>query len=170
MSDDRLNQFRAGYAVDAYIGDEPPDLDPLRALAERAELADAVTRLCDSYGRPLPDDDPLVPLAHDIARVLTEAGFTLHHCAHGHPRYRLAAGRACCRSPAAMIRKAVSWTTHDLLSLDRDRWNEYHGTHEVMNGALSQVLDALGYQVWPFGLGGAWIVTGRRDCGEEGGR
>jgi hypothetical protein len=30
-----------------------------------------------------------------------------------------------------------------------------------VNGALAQVLDVLGYQVWPFGLGGAWIVTGR---------
>ena len=39
----------------------------------------------------------------------------------------------------------VSWTTHDLLSLDWDRWNEYHGVHGVMNGALTQVLDALGY-------------------------
>jgi len=35
-----------------------------------------------------------------------------------------------------------------------------------MNGALAQVLDALGYQVRPFGLGGAWIVTGRA-CGER---
>jgi hypothetical protein len=63
----------------------------------------------------------------------------------------------------------VSWTTHDLLSLGWDRWTEYHGAHEVMNGALAQVPEALGYQVWPFGLGGAWIVTGRaRD--EETGR
>ena len=56
----------------------------------------------------------------------------------------------------------VSWTTHDLLSLDWDRWREYQGAHEVMHGALAGVLDALGFEVWPFGLGGAWIVTGRR--------
>ena len=56
----------------------------------------------------------------------------------------------------------VSWTTHDLLSLDWDRWREYQGAQGVMNGALSEVLDALGFAVWPFGLGGAWIVTGRR--------
>ena len=31
-----------------------------------------------------------------------------------------------------------------------------------MNGALSEVLDALGFEVSPFGSGGAWIVTGRR--------
>jgi len=63
----------------------------------------------------------------------------------------------------------VSWTTHDLLSLDWDRWNEYHGALEVMNGALAQVLDALGYQLHSFGGGGAWIVTGRRDGWEEAG-
>ena len=39
-----------------------------------------------------------------------------------------------------------------------------------MNGALSEVLDALGFEVWPFGLGGAWIVTGRRTGWEAAGR
>ena len=61
----------------------------------------------------------------------------------------------------------VSWTTHNLLSLDWGRWVEYHGTQEVMNGALSEVLDGLGFQVVPFGVGGAWIVTGRRPGGQE---
>jgi hypothetical protein len=165
VSNDRLNQLRTGYATDAYTGDEPPDLGPLRALAERAELTGAVSRLCDSYGRPLPADDPLAPLAHDVARALTEAGFTLHHCAQGHPLNRL--GGVCLlpvargHDPGGRGGVVVSWTTHDLLSLDWDRWSEYHGAHEVMNGALAQVLDALGYQVWPFGLGGAWIVTGQ---------
>jgi hypothetical protein len=31
----------------------------------------------------------------------------------------------------------VSWTTHNLLSPDWDRWLAYHGTKEAMNGALS---------------------------------
>ncbi len=56
----------------------------------------------------------------------------------------------------------VSWTTHDLLSLDWDRRPEYHGVHDAMNRALAQVLGALCYQVLPFGTGGAWIVVGRR--------
>jgi hypothetical protein len=56
----------------------------------------------------------------------------------------------------------VSWTTHDLLSLDWDRWIECQRTQGIMNGALADVLDALGYERCPFGLGGAWIVTGRR--------
>ena len=33
MPDDRANQLRASYAADEHSGDEPPDLDPLRALA-----------------------------------------------------------------------------------------------------------------------------------------
>ena len=56
----------------------------------------------------------------------------------------------------------VSWTTHNLLSLDWDRWREYQGAQGVMNGALSEVFAAVGFEVSPFGLGGAWIVTGRR--------
>lgn len=61
----------------------------------------------------------------------------------------------------------VSWTTHDLLSLDWGRLLAYHGTQDVMNGALSEVLDGLGFQVSLFGVGGAWIVTGRKPGGQE---
>jgi len=50
-----------------YLG-EAPDLVPLRDLAEREELADAASRLADSYGRPLSADDPLAPLARELAR------------------------------------------------------------------------------------------------------
>jgi hypothetical protein len=163
MPEDRLSQLRKGYAEGDYLALEPPDLGPLRALAESAELADAVARLADAYGRPHPADDPLAPLACDIARALTEAGFTLHHCAQGHPLYRL--GGVCLvpvargHDPDGRGGVVVSWTTHNLLSLDWDRWREYQG---VMNGALSEVLDALWFEVRPFGLGGAWIVTGRR--------
>ena len=38
MPDDRLNQLRRGYAQDDYLGNEPPDLGPLRALAETPEF------------------------------------------------------------------------------------------------------------------------------------
>jgi hypothetical protein len=31
--------------------------------------------------------------------------------------------------------------------------------HEIMNGALAEVLSALGYQTPPFRQGGAWVVT-----------
>ncbi len=36
-----------------------------------------------------------------------------------------------------------------------------------MNGALSEVLDGLGFQLSPFGMGGAWIVTGRKPDRQE---
>jgi hypothetical protein len=38
-------------------------------------------------------DDPLAPLARDVARSLVEAGLTLHHGAPWHPLRRL--GRVC---------------------------------------------------------------------------
>jgi hypothetical protein len=174
MSEDRIRELRQGDADDAYQGDERPDLGPLRALAEREELAEAVSRLADEYGRPLPAGDPLAPLAGELAWALTEAGFTVHHCAQHHQLYRL--GGVCLlpvargHDPGGRGGIVVSWTTHDLLSLDWDRWSEYHGAHEVMNGALAKVLLALGYQVWPFGLGGACIVTGRKPGYGEAGR
>jgi hypothetical protein len=171
MSQDRLRQVSRGFAADASQNDAPPDLGPLRVLAEHEELADAAGRLADAYGRALRGDDPLRPLVTDVARALTEAGFTMHHCAQHHPLYRL--GGVCLlpvaagHDPDGRGGVVVSWTTHNLLSLDWGRWVEYHGTQEVMNGALSEVLDGLGFQVVPFGVGGAWIVTGRRPGGQE---
>jgi hypothetical protein len=89
MSDNPRNPLRTDHAADAYMCGEPPDLGPLRAVAEQAEIADAVSRLADGYGLSLSADDPLAPLARDVARALVEAGFTLHHCARHHPLYRL---------------------------------------------------------------------------------
>ena len=171
MSEDRLQQIRRGFAADASQGEGPPNLGPLRALAVREELADAAGRLADAYGRPLRADDPLRPLAADVAWALTEAGFTLHHCAQHHRLNRL--GGVCLLPVAAGHDHdgrggvAVSWTMHNLLSLDWGRWVAYQGTRGVMNRALSEVLDALGFQVSPFGVGGAWIVTGHKSDGRE---
>jgi hypothetical protein len=156
-------QVDYGSANDGLLDGEAPDLGPLQEAAEAAELAEAVSGLTDGSSGPLPACDPLRPLACAIARALTEAGFTLHHCARHHPRYRLggvcllpvAAGHAL-QSKAGVV---VSWTTHDLLSLDWSRWPEYHGAQEVMNGALGHVLGVLGFQVAQFGSGGAHIVT-----------
>ncbi len=71
-------------------------------------------------------------------------------------------GRSSRWRQAIWLTPAAAGCPSDLLSLDWDRWSEYHGAHEVMNGALAGVLDALGFEVLPFGLGGAWIVTGRQ--------
>ena len=55
----------------------------------------------------------------------------------------------------------MSWTTHDLLLRDQHRHRTYLDTHQAMNGALGRVLTAFGYQLAPFGSGGAWLATGR---------
>ena len=64
----------------------------------------------------------------------------------------------------------MSWTTHDLLLRDQRRHRAYRDTHQAMNAALGRVLAAFGYQVAPFGSGGAWLVTGRRSLGTGAGQ
>jgi hypothetical protein len=143
-----------------------PDPGPLRAAAEAAELAHAVSGLASTGGCRLADSDPLAPLARDIARSTIQAGLTVHHCAQHEPPYRL--GGVC---PLAVPAEsgtghggiAVSWTVHNLLLPDRDRHGAYAGTQQAMNAALGGVLRAFGYPVIPFGSGGAWLVTGRRE-------
>lgn len=143
-----------------------PNLGPLREVAEREELAEAQARLVGLSGYPLSLSDPQAPLAQDVARALTEAGFALHDCAWHHPRNRL--GGVCLlpipagHAPGGRPGIAVSWTTHDLLALDWDRGRERQGTQQAMNRALASVLRALGYRVRPFGTGGASLVTGSR--------
>ncbi len=63
-----------------------PDLAALRAAAGDAEFAEAEARLVSACGYPLADAGPL---ARDLARSLTEAGLSLHHCAAHDPLYRL---------------------------------------------------------------------------------
>jgi hypothetical protein len=143
-----------------------PDPGPLRTAAETAELAHAVSRLVSIDGCRLDDSDPLAPLTRDIARSMTEASLTVHHCAQHEPLYRL--GGVCLLAVPAESGTghggiAVSWTVHNLLLPDRDRHGTYTGTQQAMNTALGGVLHAFGYPVAPFGSGGAWLVTGRRE-------
>ena len=145
-----------------------PDLAALRAAAGDAEFADAEARLVGSCGYPLAD---IGPLARDLARSLTEAGLSLHHCAAYDPLYRL--GGVCLLPVPAEAETgqggiSVSWTTHDLLLRDRRRYRTYQEAHQVMNAALGRVLTAFGYQRAPFGSGGAWLVTGRSRGTEPG--
>ena len=143
-----------------------PDPGPLRAPAEAAELAQAVSGLAGIDGCRLADSGPLAPLARDIARSMTEAGLTVHHCARHNPLYRL--GGVCVFAVPADSGTghggiAVSWTVHNLLLPDWDSHGTYTGTQQSMNAALGGVLRAFGYPVTPFGSGGAWLVTGRRE-------
>jgi hypothetical protein len=150
-----------------------PDLGPLRAAAEAAELTHAASGLVSACGCRLVGSDPLAPLARDIARSVTEAGLTVHHCAPHDPLYRL--GGVCLlpvlAGPAASRPGiVVSWTTHSLLSLDWDRYGTYARAQQAMNIAIDGILRAFGYQAEPFGTGGAWLVTDRRDQDPGAGR
>src|ERR1039457_1363166 len=133
-----------------------PDLAALRAATGDAESAEAEAGPVSSCGYPLTGADPL---ARDLARSLTEAGFTLHHCATHDPLYRL--GRVCLLRVSAEAGGgqsgiSVSWTTYDLLMRDQRRHRAYRDTRQAMNAALGCVLAAFGYQVARFGGGGAW--------------
>ena len=94
------------------------DPGSLRAAAEAAELAQAVSGLVSIHGCRLVDSDPLAPLARDIARSMTEAGLTVHHCAQHGPLHRF--GGVCllpvpAESGTGRSGIAVSWTAHNLL-------------------------------------------------------
>jgi hypothetical protein len=66
-----------------------PDLTALRVAAEGTEFTQAKAALTGTYGYRLAGANPLAPLARDLARSLTEAGLTVHHCARYDPLYRL---------------------------------------------------------------------------------
>jgi hypothetical protein len=138
-----------------------PDPGPLRAAADAAELAQAVSGLVTDDGYRLAGSDPLAPLARAIARSLTDAGLPLHGCAWHDPRYQLG-GICLLPVPAGPADRragiAVPWTAHSLLRLDWDRC----GTQQAMNTAIGDNLHAFRYPPGPFGSGGAWLVTGHR--------
>jgi hypothetical protein len=108
-------QMDCGSAADGFLDEEAPVLGPLQGAAEAAELAEATAGLTDGSGGPLPAEDPLRPLACEVAQALTEAGFTLHHCARHHPRHRLGGVCLLCvaagHAPESKAGVVVSWTT-----------------------------------------------------------
>ena len=146
------------------------DLSALRASAGNAEFAEAQARLVSPCGYP---PVGVGPLARDLARSLTEAGSTLHHCAADDPLYRL--GGVCllpvpAGGGAGEGGISMPWTAHDLLLRDQLRYRTYRDTHQAVNAAVGSVLTAFGYQAAPSSIGGAWLVTGRRTGGTEAGR
>ena len=70
-----------------------PDLCSIRAATGQAESADAVRGLLSADGYPLVGDYPLGSLARNVARILVETGFTLHHRGRDDPLYRLRGGQ-----------------------------------------------------------------------------
>jgi hypothetical protein len=139
-----------------------PDLGPLRAAAKAAELSQAASGLVTAYGCRLAGS---APLARDIARSMTRAALTAHHCAPHDPLYRLG---AICLVPipagpdSGRAGIVMSWTTRNLFLMDWDRCGIYAGIQQAMNTAISGILRAFAYAVRPFGSGGVRLVTGHR--------
>ena len=144
------------------------DLAALRAAAGGTEFTQVEFGLTATYGFPLRGADPLAPLARGVARSLTEAGLTMHHCARRDPMYWLGAVCLLAEPGTGRAGIAMSWTTHDLLR-DQDRYGTCRDTHQAMNAALGRVLWAFGYRVTKLGSGRAWLVTSHRR-GTEAGR
>ena len=67
-----------------------PDLCSICAVASRADCATAARGVLSDDGYPLADDDPLAPVARDVARTLGTGGAWL---VTGHRSRRTGAGR-----------------------------------------------------------------------------
>ena len=138
--------------------------EPIRlAVGPVLHADDAVAnKVCALFGRAEVRDYV------DVDAILTSGRYTEHELL-SLARDRLG-GMCVLPIPARHNRDgqggiAVSWTTHNLLTLDWDRGREHHDTQQAMNRALASVLKALGYQVGPFGTGGAFLVTEPRRGG-----
>jgi hypothetical protein len=124
------------------------DHGPLRAAAEAAEPAQAASGLASIDGCRLAGSGPLAPLARDVARSMTEADLIVHHCARHDPLYRIGGVymlAVSAESGTGHGRIVVSWTAHNLLQLESDRYGAYISTQQAMNAALGGVLRAFGY-------------------------
>jgi hypothetical protein len=149
-----------------------PDLCSIPAAAEQAEFAGAARGLLSTDGYRQAGDDPLAPLAHDVACALVEAGFMLYPCHRHDPLCWL--GGVClmpipAESGTGRSGIAVSRTTRDLLP-GWDWRATCSPTCQLMNAVPGSVLHASGYLDRQPGTGGACLVTGHRGQRTEAGR
>jgi hypothetical protein len=134
---------------------EWPGLAPLRAAASQAESAEAFQGLLSADGYPLAEGDPLATPARDVARSLTRAGFTLHHCDRYDLRYWL--GGVClmpvpAQSGTCRSGIAVSRATRNQLLPGWDRHGTWRRACQVMNAAAGGVPGRLGFRVQHLGM------------------
>lgn len=121
--------------------------------------------MSDGFGEPLCRHHPLSQTVAGLTRTLVMAGFRLHDCAA-----RERAGGVCLTPSSTEDGIIVTWTTHDALALDGNRYDQNQDVHEVMNYALADVLRASGWRVTAFGQASAHLVTGRAVERTSGGR
>jgi hypothetical protein len=121
-----------------------------------ADVARELAKISDGHGTRLRLDDPLAQKVAALTRTLVEAGFTVHDCAT-----RERTGGVCLTPANRDDGVLITWTTHDAVAMDGDRYQEDRDLHEVMNCALADALRTCGWRVDAYGQASAHIVTGR---------
>ncbi len=117
--------------------------------AFEAYLDEQLTRVpgsCHAGGA----DRPLGEVTRAVGAVRVEADFTLHDCVGRTADAAL--GGVCLTLSPDQGGVIVTWTQHDRLAVEERRGAGVRaGLQAVMNDALFQVLQALGFGVDPFG-------------------
>jgi hypothetical protein len=118
------------------------------------ELGNQLDRLGEEWDELLTDDEAIGTLVVEVAAALVEAGLPVHDCVGGGP-----AGGACLTPESGSGGVLVSWHQHDRVSRDQVRGAESAAAvQQTMNAAIIACLDALGFDVEPFGANGCSLV------------
>lgn len=120
------------------------------------DLEDQFAKLSGGWVGRLDTGDPMARLVRSLTRSLVEAGFEIHDCAT-----KARTGGICLTPTSRREGVIVTWTTHDAMRFDFQRYSGDQAAQEVMNYALYDTLMALGWDVREYGQAGANLVTGR---------
>ncbi|MDT0277317.1 hypothetical protein [Blastococcus goldschmidtiae] len=134
---------------------------PKPSPEERAwlgELGRHLDRLPAEWDDLLTDTDPLTTLVVEVAAALVEAGLPLHDPGDGQ-----AGGGVCLVPDQDAGGLLVSWRPHDRMSLQHSRGaTADEAVQRLMNAAILDVLEQLGFVVEPAGATACALVTALR--------
>lgn len=134
---------------------------PKPSPEERAwlgELGRHLDRLPAEWDDLLTDTDPLTTLVVEVAAALVEAGLPLHDAGAGE-----SGGGVCLVPDQDAGGLLVSWRSHDRMSLQHSRGvTADEAVQRLMNAAILDVLEQLGFVVEPAGATHCALVTALR--------
>ncbi|MGY2126919.1 hypothetical protein [Blastococcus sp. SYSU DS0617] len=134
---------------------------PKPSPEERAwlgELGRHLDRLPAEWDDLLTDTDPLTTLVVEVAAALVEAGLPLHDSGPGQ-----SGGGVCLVPDQDAGGLLVSWRPHDRMSLQHSRGaTADEAVQRLMNAAILDVLEQLGFVVEPTGATACALVTALR--------
>ena len=129
--------------------------EPLCDEAWLAALGLQLARLPEDWDAGLSDDDSLATLVVEVAAALYEVGLSLHDATVASS----AVGGVCLTPEPGLGGIVVTWRLHDRKGGDLVQGaTSDHVVHDVMNGALADVLRARGFVVDAFGGGSGHVV------------